>query len=572
MFVNDSSMQPLQPYKPIPIPSSPVPIDLAGKAGETGMKTDDQLTLAGGIEALKSGLPMETEVKSHGKNEKENSDVRAASTSPGSGDEPASKKPAPESPVTLTILYENDLHGYVEEHAPEGDEKIVGGFARTAAKIKEERAKDADGTLTLDGGDFFDGGYFARFSDGEIVSKAFRETGFDATVVGNHDMNWGRQAYKDMLDGMNTTVLADNILDKTRDGTLSDVKPYTIVERNGLKIGIIGTTSTMTGISGPDKETIQVEDPAVKTKQYVDELKNGGKVDMVIVLSHLGEEDDKKLAASVQGIDVIVGSHSHSAIKTPEKAGDTLIVQAGGEGDYLGKLQVSYDPKSHKITESRGELIPITADITPDPAVERIMAPYMEELKPLAGKVLGHVSQDLKMFDRDLKSTNLTHLFVDAQKKDSDVAVSSMFSIRCGIDKGPITAYDLFNTYPFENELLQVQTKGASVLKYLESSLRDTSKGMYTLFSGITIKFDPDRPEKDRITSVNYQGKELSRKEFEQTPLKVSMDNYTHGKGFFKESPVIKQYGRVFDILQEHFTSPGALDNISDAPRYESVK
>jgi len=474
-------------------------------------------------------------------------------------------------PVSLTILHTNDLHGYVEEHPPTGEEQIIGGFARLAGALEEERSKDREGTITLDGGDFFEGGAYSRFTNGEIVAKAYDAVDFDAAAVGNHDMNWGRKAFKTITDQAATDFLANNITDRTGDGTLDSIRPYKIIERKGLRIGIIGTTTPETA-DGPDKATLRIEDPAAKTKEYVDELKRDNKVDMIILLSHLGRADDMKLAQQVKGIDIIVGSHSHTAIRTPDKSGDTLIVQAGGEGDYLGKLTVSYDPSKHAIVDYTGELIPITADIPPDPQVEGIIAPYMEQLRPLREKVLGHVDEDLRLFDRSLEPTNLTNLYIDAQKKDSDVAVASMFSLRNGISKGDITAYDLYNAYPFDNRLIQVETKGAQVLKYLEAALpREGYNGVSALVSGLTFEYDLSRPENRRITSVTCGGKKLSRKQFEKMPLKVSIDDYTQGDPCFEKSPVVKKFGKVFDVLERHLSTPGALDNISSAPRSRQV-
>ncbi len=574
MFINERpQQQSLIASQQKPPSGVPAPQPMIESVGEPASSPGDGVELKNSKDMKIPQATVQDGVIVSGKSERKTEKDKAPACVPDGEKEGRKETPKePASPVALTILYTNDLHGYVEDHPPRGDEKIVGGFARTTAKINEERAKERDGALALNGGDFFDGGFYSRSTDGEIVGKAIQATGFDAIVLGNHDLNWGREAFRKIAEEMGTDILAANLVDKTKDGTLDSLKPYKIVDYAGMKIGIIGITAPETGISGPDKATIQITDPAVKTKQYMDELKNEQKVDMVIILSHLGEKDDIKLAEQVKGIDVIVGSHSHTAIKTPEKVGDTLIVQAGGDGDYVGKLKVSYDPNKQCVVDYKGELIPITAEIAPDPTVEQIMAPYMQKFKPKAEKLLGHVKEELNMFERSLESTNLTNLFVDAQKKDSDVAIASMFSIRRGISSGPVTAYDLFNTYPFDNELLQVETKGANVLSYLESGLREPGRGMYTLFSGINIEYNPDLPEKKRITSVTFNGQKLARADFEKKDLKVSMDDYSHGKSYFKDGAVVKKYGKVYDILQEYFTNPDSLARLSAEPRYKKAE
>jgi 2',3'-cyclic-nucleotide 2'-phosphodiesterase (5'-nucleotidase family) len=535
------------------------------------MNINDKLPLAAEQQPHKTRTPRPSLTEATGE-----PDVTMADTLELAGDKSLPKPGAASGthaagPVSLTILHTNDLHGYVEEHPPMGEEKIIGGFARLAGTLEDERSKDREGTITLDGGDFFEGGCYSRFTNGEIVAKAYDAVDFDAAAVGNHDMNWGRKAFKAITDQAGTDFLANNITDRTGDGTLDSVKPYKIIERKGLRIGIIGTTTPETA-SGPDRATLSIEDPVAKTREYVEELKGDKNVDLVILLSHLGRADDIKLAEQVKGIDVIVGSHSHTAIRTPDRAGDTLIVQAGGEGDYLGKLTVSYDPSKRAIVDYSGELIPITAETTPDPRVEGIIAPYMEQLRPLKEKILGHVDEDLRLFDRSLETTNLTNLYIDAQKKDSDVAVASLFSLRKGIPKGEVTSYDLYNAYPFDNKLLQVETRGAQVLKYLEAALpRESFNGVTAIVSGLTFEYDLSRPENQRITSITCGGKKLSRKQFEKMPLKVSIDSYTQGDPCFEKSPVVKKFGKVFDVLEKHFSTPGALDNLSPAPRSRQV-
>jgi 5'-nucleotidase / UDP-sugar diphosphatase len=473
--------------------------------------------------------------------------------------------------ASITIIHTNDLHGYVEDHRPQKEEQIVGGIARIASKVKELKAENPEGVILLDGGDIFDGGFYSKYTDGEIIGRTFQAMDYDAIALGNHDLGWGRPAFKNIADEIGADFLAANVKDLSHDGSLDSLKPYKIIEKKGLKIGVLGITSRLAAVSGPDRGSIEVGDPVESIKDSLKTLKSREHVDLVVLLSHRGYDDDVKLAQKESGIDIIVGSHSHTAMKKAEKVGNTIIVQAGAEGDYVGELKITFDRAGKSITAFDGRLIPITEDIAPDPQVEDIMAPYMKKLNPLREKVLGTVAEELKMYDNSVESTNLTNLFIDAQMMDSDMALASMFSIRKGIDKGTITTYDLFNAYPYENELFQVSTKGENVVNFLESALRDGYKGVYTLFSGLTYEYNPALIEGSRITSVTYKGKKFTRREFAGEPLKVSMDNYIQGKSYFKGSTVDKKYGRVFDILQDYLTRPSSLAGLSSDARYTKV-
>ncbi|MDQ7821164.1 MAG: bifunctional UDP-sugar hydrolase/5'-nucleotidase [Candidatus Eremiobacteraeota bacterium] len=474
--------------------------------------------------------------------------------------------------VKLTILHTNDCHGYVDEHKPEGDEAITGGIARTASEIKKKRAENPEGTITLDGGDFFDGGFYSKYTDGKIVSNAYHEIKPDAIALGNHDLSWGSKKFASLAKEIGSPVVAANLTDLTEEKSLRAVKPYVLVERKGLKIGIVGITSKMTANSSPEKGSVKIEEPLPSIEKYVTMLKNDEKADMVVLLSHLGYDKDREVAESVKGIDVIVGSHSHTAMEKGEKVKDTLIVQAGGEGDYLGEVELVFNREKGTMVSCDARLMPITSKIEADPQVEKILAPYMEKFRPLKEKVLAHTDEDLAMYDERVLPTNLTNLFVDAQKKDADLALSSMFSLRGGIPKGPITLGDLFEVYPFDNELIQVKTNGAGVLGYLETAFRDGYKGNYTLFSGLTLQYDRSLPEGERITTVNYEGRDYPRKDFEKLTLRVNMDNYTHRKSWFKTGTILKKYGKVFDVLKDYLQENKSFKNISAEVRYHPVK
>jgi len=473
--------------------------------------------------------------------------------------------------VSLSFIHTNDLHGYTASRKKPDEEGIIGGLARVAGEIETLKAKNPDNSVVLDGGDIFDGGFYSRFSQGEAVSRSYAQIGYDAVALGNHDVSWGADKVAQIAEDTNADFLAANVLDESPGGKLGFLKPYKVIERGGVKIGILGLTTPMTALSSPQKGIMEVENAADTASHYIRKMKSDEGVDMVVVLSHLGYEEDVNLAGKVKGIDVIVGAHSHTVMKDAGKVNGTVIVQAGSEGKYVGDLEISFSPEEKKVLSYKENLVPITDEIKPDRAAEAVMSPFVEKYRPLKDKVLGHTDEPL--VQSDMKRTNLHRIFIDAQKMDSDLAVASAFSVRRGMDKGDITFGKLFQMYPFDNELLQVKVKGADVLKFLEGGLSYSTgeQDSATLVSGLTYRFNPALEEGHRITSVTFDGKKISVDEFGKKTLTVSMDNYTHGKSCFRGGDVVKSYGRVFEILQNNMKSLSSERLSELSPEFKRV-
>ncbi len=473
--------------------------------------------------------------------------------------------------VNLKFIHINDFHGYSDEYRVAHEDGITGGMSRVAAEIKKLRIENPEGSITLDGGDIYEGGMYTKFSQGEIISKFHKHMVFDAAVIGNHDMSWGLESYAKIARESGHDFLGANVIDNSPEKHLDFLKPYKIIERQGVKIGILGLTTFMTAVGTPGKRIVDIERPEITAEKYIKEMKEQHNVDMVVVLSHLGNAADVELAEHVKGIDIIVGAHCHTAIKEPMKAGNTLIVEAGHDGEYVGNLDIVFDKNNKSISCYDGKLIPVTGDIKPDPEVTALVAPYIEKYKAINTEVLGKT--DINLPYSMTNRTALSRFFIDAQKKDSDLAAASMFCIRKGIDKGDITYGDLFNMYPFDNELLQVRTNGESILRYLESGLKfyTPGKDISSMVSGLTYDFNPDLVGGRRITSVTFNGKKYNRDQFARQYLTVSMDNYTYGKSCFKDGVVTKKYGPVFDVLKDYLKNSGPLNNLSDEPEGKIV-
>ena len=250
-------------------------------------------------------------------------------------------------PLTIDILHMNDVHGQVTPMTQgTGDQKKeVGGLAGAKTVIDEQRRQNPGGTITLNAGDLAEGTMEAYFTKGKIVTSAMREIGFDAVTIGNHDFAWGRENLDEMMTDIRAPFIAANVTNEADGSLMKGLKPYIMQDIKGVKVAVIGLETPETGFR-VDKEltgNVKFAKGADTIKKYLPEVKEKG-ADMVVVLSHLGFEQDKELARQVDGIDVIVGGHSHSEVEGGHKEGNTVIVQAGSQGRFVGKLSVDVDP------------------------------------------------------------------------------------------------------------------------------------------------------------------------------------------------------------------------------------
>ncbi|MGL4781602.1 MAG: bifunctional metallophosphatase/5'-nucleotidase [Bacteroidales bacterium] len=248
----------------------------------------------------------------------------------------------------LVILHTNDTHSQIEAYGKQaGDNYGKAGVARRAAYIKTIE-KDYPNVLILDAGDFVQGTPYFNMFGGEVEIEAMNKMGYDVVTLGNHEFDNGINFLAAMLQNADFEVVSANY-DVTATALKDLVKPYTIKEINGFKVGIIGLGVRPFGlISDKNFEGIRFLDPIETANKYAKELKEEKDVDMVIALTHLGFESergfsDKSLAKNSKNIDLIVGGHSHTYLKEPVVIENldgkkVLITQTGSKGMNVGKL------------------------------------------------------------------------------------------------------------------------------------------------------------------------------------------------------------------------------------------
>lgn len=257
----------------------------------------------------------------------------------------------------LEVLHTNDTHSCIMPLNPNLADTAVagrGGFLRRVAMIKEERAKNPD-LLLIDSGDFSQGSPFYTMFKGDVEVGLMNLMGYDAVTIGNHEFDFGLENMARIFKMAKFPVVCANY-DFTGTCVEGLVKPYVIIKRNGLKIGLFGLSPQLEGLVDLSKcKGVTYLDPIEVGNRVAAELKHDKKCDVVICVSHLGwlrpdEMGDQKVLASSKDIDLVLGGHSHSYFKALRYVNNAdgkavPVDQNGKNAMYVGKLMLSFDKK-----------------------------------------------------------------------------------------------------------------------------------------------------------------------------------------------------------------------------------
>ncbi len=253
----------------------------------------------------------------------------------------------------LTILHTNDTHSCVmplSVHLADTMQAGRGGFVRRVAMLKEERAKDPS-LLLFDSGDFSQGSPYYTLFKGDVETELMNMMHYDAATIGNHEFDFGLENLARLFKKLNFPIVCANYrfheydLDKL-------VKPYVIIKRNGLKIGVFGLSPRLDGLVDHNNyRTTEYLDPVATAREMVDILKKKH-CDLVVCISHLGWEEkgmgDQEMISHTSGIDLVLGGHSHTYFETlryvDNADGKPIPVDQNGKSAiYIGKLSLTLE-------------------------------------------------------------------------------------------------------------------------------------------------------------------------------------------------------------------------------------
>lgn len=249
----------------------------------------------------------------------------------------------------ITLLHTNDTHSRIEPFgAGMGSLTGRGGMARRATLVKQLR-QELGAVLLLDAGDVFQGTPYYNLYKGKLDYRLMSQVGYDAGTLGNHDFDSGVEALLAAMEEAKFPFVNCNFDCKGAPALGKRLQPYLVREFPGLKVGITGVGVDFRNLVAPRNHAgVTWKDPYESLKPVVRHLRKKEKVDLVVVLSHLGHDykgdrhDDLQMAKAVAGIDAIVGGHSHTfleqPLRVPAEGGGTLIFQVGFGGVNLGRM------------------------------------------------------------------------------------------------------------------------------------------------------------------------------------------------------------------------------------------
>lgn len=406
-------------------------------------------------------------------------------------------------PTDLTILHLNDVHGHIlpfqekTVHQPDP----VSGAAALATMIERERDRNPEGTLLLSAGDMFQGATISTVFHGRPVLDIMNHLRFDAMTLGNHEFDWGRAVLAELAAWARFPFLSANL--KDQEGRyLPDVKPYVLFSRKGVCIGVVGITTRELGhrTKPSNVADLTISDPAAVLPAIIEDLRDQG-AQLLVVLSHCGLRADEELAAKVPGIHVIVGGDSHTVLHNPEKVGDTIIVQAGYHGIYLGVLDLQFDPATSRITryteKDELKLVLSTPTSPTNPRVASIIREYEARFDAKFNQPIGWTSVDLVR--EPYAESNLGNFVADAMREttEAQVAFQNGGGIRTDLYQGPITLGQIYTALPFDNYLVLMDLTGEQIHEILEQNAALSSQILQV--SGLKVSYDLSKPVGRRV-------------------------------------------------------------------------
>jgi 5'-nucleotidase/UDP-sugar diphosphatase len=447
----------------------------------------------------------------------------------------------------LVILHTNDFHSHLQGFAPESaytpliddNDPTIGGFSRIAGLIDETRAANPSSTLVLDAGDCHMGTLFQALEpETGFQLDIMKKAGYDVVALGNHDFDFGIKKYAEivrsavkngeipvLLSG-NSVTDPENPADDDFEALLSDglMKRTTVIEKEGLKIGIFSLLGKDADESAPYASPITFKKIVPAARKLVKELKKEG-CDLIICLSHSGVEknkkgvwsgEDVKLARRVKGIDLIISGHTHVLLETPFIVKGIPIVSAGCNGMYVGRAELVVN--GDHVALDKYEVIKMDDGIRADAQVQsqiegQIARVDQEILKPIGHEYTQPVAISnftLKVEDQgDLAGFNLGALVSDAVYyyinnggPGADVSIVAQGVIRDSVMPGTESVADMFRTmslgagndkipgYPLSK--LWITGKELKNLNEILLFLSKSTPSNFPYYSHLNVEYDPE--------------------------------------------------------------------------------
>jgi 5'-nucleotidase / UDP-sugar diphosphatase len=436
--------------------------------------------------------------------------------------------PALAEPVTITFLHTNDVYEIVPKDGR-------GGLAELATLLQEERA-NAEHSITTFGGDLISPSVLSGLTQGAQMIELYNLLGTDVAVLGNHEFDFGPELVAQRIEESDFPWLGTNVLGPDGKPAVGTVDLH-VIDVGGYRVGFFGLLAPETDVLSAPGPGITFAPTIATAETAVEQLKEQG-ADVIVALTHDDFADDRALASSVEGIDLILGGHDHDPITFYE--GETLIVKTGYDAHHLAAVDLAVE----RVKEGDEEVVAVvpswrylsTAGVAPDPEIKAVVDRYEDRLDAELGVPVGTTTVELDTRRETVRATesNFGNLIADALREGvgAEAALMNGGGIR-GDRTYPagtvLTRGDVLSELPFGNITVLIELSGADLLAALENGVSQVEDvaGRFPQVSGMTFAYDPSKAAGSRIVRVEVGGQPLDLGRM----YKVATNEYVYGGG-----------------------------------------
>ena len=475
----------------------------------------------------------------------------------------------------LTILHSNDLHG--DFTAQSIDEKLTGGVSMLSGYVDSVRRHNPN-TIYCIAGDMFRGSVIDSEFKGLSTIEIMNAIAPDVVTLGNHETDYGIAHLLFLEKCAKFPIINANLFIKSNYARL--FSPQIVLETGGMKVLFIGVLTEDVISRTKTEEVIgsfvDIHDAAQEVGKICNAY-NATDIDLTVLLTHIGFEEDKKLAAAIDpawGVDIIIGGHSHTFIEKPAVVNGITIVQAGTGTDLIGRFDIMVDTYENSVEKFTWQTVSIDETTCPrDTELEKILSGYKRQTDKKYGRVITRLRRQLDHNDRRSETT-LGGLLSDllAEGMGLDIMLLGSGNIRTR-QTGPLITYkDLTECYPYDNSLYMLWVTGGQLKRMMQFMLRDgVWKGEHCEFYQLSkrLKIVYDIPN-SKMLEFKFDGEDID----ENRLFKIGLEDY-HLLNFteffnvpFSEVEAIRKpvmvCTSVRDALEEYLASSHHLDREID--------
>lgn len=471
----------------------------------------------------------------------------------------------------LTLLHSNDMHG--DFFSEEKGKAVIGGASRLSGYVSKVRAEEKN-VLYCIAGDMFRGNVIDSEYQGISTIEIMNMISPDIVTIGNHETDYGLAHLLFLEKCAKFPIINANLFIKSNHARL--FQPFKIVEIDGMKILFIGIVTEAVLANTKNEGLIGTFVDISEAAQEVGVIcntYNSIDIDYTVLLTHIGWEEDKKLAELLDpawGVDVIIGGHSHTFIDEPAVVNNILIVQAGTGTDQIGRFDIEIDTQKNCTHKWTWKCIPINAKNCPrDEKLEEVIESYKSKTDLKYGRVITRFKRELTHPDR-YRETELGDLLSDILKDSLglDVMLLGSGSIR-KTEMGPIvTLQDLMEVFPYDDSIHMVTITGKQLKEMLLYMLRDEAfegdhTEFYQLSRGLHVEYNRST---HKMEVFQLDGRDIKNNDI----LKVGLQKYHYiniEEAFNKKLEELEELEKTRivatscrDVIEEYMSTHQHLD------------